>query len=89
MIYFNPELQLKVTESAIKNKLIDLLSEFKGFKCVLRIVLEFKKRQSDDKALYSTFYSNSKPETIINENDIGDVFESIYSTIIYQTYKNP
>ena len=38
--------------------------------------------------VYSTFYSNSKPETIINENDIGDVFESIYSTIIYQTYKN-
>ena len=27
-------------------------------------------------------------ETIINESDIDDVFESIYSMIIYQTYKN-
>ena len=27
--YFNPELQLKDTESAIRNKQIDLLNEFK------------------------------------------------------------
>ena len=29
---FNPELQLKDTESAIINKLIDLFTELKGFK---------------------------------------------------------
>ena len=29
---FNPELQLKDTESAIKNKLKNLLSELRGFK---------------------------------------------------------
>ena len=29
--FFNPELQLKDTESAIKNKLIDLLCELKLF----------------------------------------------------------
>ena len=29
---FNPELKLKDTESAIKHKLIDLLSELRGFK---------------------------------------------------------
>ena len=29
---FNPELQLKDTESAVRNKLIDLFSDLKGFK---------------------------------------------------------
>ena len=32
--------------------------------------------------LYSTFYSNSKAETIINESAIDNVFKSIYSTVI-------
>ena len=81
MNFFDPEPQLKDTESAIKNKLIDLLSALKGFKFVATLVLEFKKIQSDDKTLYSTFYSNSKAETIINEKHSGDVFKSIYSTI--------
>ena len=40
---FNLELQLKDIESAIKNKQIDLLSEFKGFKFVEALVLELKK----------------------------------------------
>ena len=31
---------------------------------------------------YTTFYSNLKSETNINESDIVDVFESIYTTII-------
>ena len=30
--YFNPKLQLEDTEYAIRNKLIDLLTELKGFK---------------------------------------------------------
>ena len=79
---FNPELQLKDTESAIRNKLTDLLSKLKSFKFVATLVLEFKKIQSDDKTLCGTFYSNSKVESIINESNIDDVFESIYSTII-------
>ena len=40
---FNPELLLENTESTIRNKLIDLLSELKGFKLVTILVLEFKK----------------------------------------------
>ena len=32
LISFNPELQIKDTEPTIKNKLIDLLSGWKGFK---------------------------------------------------------
>ena len=34
---------LKDTEYAIRNKLIDLLTELKGFKFVTTLVLEFKK----------------------------------------------
>ena len=36
---FNPELQLKDTESAIKSKVTDLSSQLKGFK----LILVFKK----------------------------------------------
>ena len=46
---FNPKLQLKDTESSIKNKLTDLLAELRGFKFVATLVLEFKKIQSNDK----------------------------------------
>ena len=41
--YFNPELQLKYTQYAVKNKLIDLVIELKCFKFVATLVLEFEK----------------------------------------------
>ena len=47
----------------------------------MTLVLEFKNLENDNKTMYSTFYSNSRAETIINESEI-DVFESTYSTII-------
>ena len=59
---FNPELQLWIysenTESSIINKLKCLLTDLKEFKSVTK---------SDDKTKYSTFYSSSKAETVINE----------------------
>ena len=68
---FNPELQLWIysenTESSIINKLKCLLTDLKEFKSVTTLVLEFKKIESDDKTKYSTFYSSSKAETVINE----------------------
>ena len=70
----NPEIQLKHTESAIKSKLIYLLTESRGFKFEKTLVLLFKKIESEDKAKYNTFCSHSKAETIINESDIDDVF---------------
>ena len=73
----------KLAESAIKNKLADLLSGLKDFKFIITLVLELKTIQSDDKSIYNTFYSNSKAETIIND----DVFESIYTTIISNIQK--
>ena len=45
---FNPELKLiNVIESAIKNKLIDLLFELREFKFVATLVLEFKKKNNE------------------------------------------
>ena len=81
-VEINHELQLKDTESAIKNILIDSLSELRGFTFVTTLVLEFVKIEGDDETTYSTFYSNLKAETFNNESDIDDVFESIYITII-------
>ena len=80
MTYFNPEVQLKDTETAIINKPIDLLPELKRFEFVTTFVRE--NTRYDDNAKYNTFYSNSKAEAIINESDIDNVFQSIYITII-------
>ena len=46
---FDPELQLKDTESAIENKLINLFSELIGLKFVTTLVLEFKIIENDNK----------------------------------------
>ena len=66
---FNTELQLKDVESAIKNEPIGLFTELKDLKFVTKLILEFKKIQSNDITLCSTFNSNSKAETrVMNES---------------------
>ena len=82
----NPELQLEDTESAIKCKLKKLLTQLKGFEFVTTLL--FEKIESEDKTNYDNFYSSSKAEIIVNESDIDDVFESIYSTIISNIEKS-
>ena len=52
------------------------------------LALVFKKIESEDKTKYDTFYSNSKAKIIINENDIDDAFQSIYTTIILNIQKS-
>ena len=47
-----------------------------------KLVIEVKNLVSDNVAKYIICYCNSKAETIINESDIDDVFEPIYTTII-------
>ena len=85
---FNPELQLKDTESAIKSKLIELLTQLEGFKFVTTLVLVFKKIESEDKTRYDNFYLSSKAEIIINESDINYVLQSIYIAIITNIQKS-
>ena len=43
------------------------------------LFLVFKRIESEDKIKYENFYSSSKVEIIINESDIDDVFQSIYT----------
>ena len=64
------------------------MSELKGFKFVATLVLVFKKRESEDKTKYDNFYSSLKAELIINESDINDVSQSIYTTIITNIQKS-
>ena len=84
---FNHELQLKDTESAIKDKFKKLLIKLRGFKCMKTLVLVLKKIESEDKIKYDTFYLHSKAETIVNKSDIDDVFKSIYTTVISNIQK--
>ena len=65
---FHPQLKLKDTESAIKNKLKIFLSELRGFRFVTTLVLEFKKIEKENETKYSSFYSNSKAKSVINED---------------------
>ena len=64
------------------------MTQLKGLKFVKTIVLTFKKIESKDKTKYGNFYSSSKTETIISENDIDDVFQSIYHIIITNVQKS-
>ena len=59
---FNPELQIKDTESAIKTKPIEFLTQLTGFKFVKTLVLVLKKIESKGKTNYDNFYSSSKQE---------------------------
>ena len=59
---FNPELNLKDTESAIKSQLIESLTQLRGFKFMTTLVLVFKKIESENKTKYDSFYSSSKAE---------------------------
>ena len=47
--YFNPQLYHKDTESTIKSKLIELLTQLKSFKFMTALVLVLNKIESEDK----------------------------------------
>ena len=64
------------------------MTKLKRFKFLTILFLLFKKIESDEKTKYSNFYWNSKEDTIINESDIDDVLESIYTTIISNIQKS-
>ena len=54
----------------------------------LVLALVLKKIESKDKTKFHNSNSSSKAEIIINESDINNVFESIYSTIISNIQKS-
>ena len=58
-IFFNTKLQLRETESTIKSRLIELLTQLKSPEFLTTFDLVFKKIESD-KSKYNAFYSSSK-----------------------------
>ena len=48
----------------------------------------FTKIENEYNTKYDHFYSSSKAETVINEMNIDDVFESIYTTVITNLQKS-
>ena len=80
--YLNPELQLKITEFLIRNKMKELLTELKGFTFEITLFFLFKKIEIGHERKYGTFYSPWKTETIINDRNIYAEFGSVYTTII-------
>ena len=85
---FKPEPQIKDTESETKSKLIESLTQLKGFRFVKTLALVLKNLESEEKIKYNNFYSTSKAEIIINESHIGNVFQSIYTAIITHMQKS-
>ena len=64
------------------------MTQLKGFKFVTTLFSVFKKIESGDKTKYHNFYLSSKAEIIINQSDIDDVFQSIYTTVIRNIQKS-
>ena len=52
------------------------------------LILVLKKIESEGKTKYDTFYSHSKVETVINESNIDNIFESIFTSIISNIQKS-
>ena len=57
--FFNLKPQLKDTESASKSKLIELLTQLKGFKIVATSILVFKQIESEDNFLLNLKMRNN------------------------------
>ena len=64
------------------------MTQLKGFKFVTTLVLVFKKIESENKTKYVNFYSSSNAEIIINESDVDNMFQSIYTTVITNIQKS-
>ena len=72
---FDPESQLINTKPVMKNKLKELLSDFKKFKVQVILVLDYKKR-NDCKVF------DSSTKIIANDSEIDEAFKSMHKRIM-------
>ena len=77
---FYSKLQLIITKPESKNKLKELLREFKKFKVKTMLVLDYKKRND-----HKIFHSCDK--LIAGDSDIDETFKSMYQSIITKIKK--
>ena len=78
---FSPYIRFINTESEIRNKLLNLLTELKGFNFVTTLVIGFERMGNYNETKYDTFYLNSQAKTILKESDIDNAFESVHGAI--------
>ena len=64
------------------------MTQLNFFRFITILVLVFKRIEREDKTTHGNFCSSSKAEIIINESDIDDVFQSIYTIIIRNMQKS-
>ena len=74
-------------ESAIRNKLIDLLPVINSFKFVAALVLEFRKIKRVEKTKYDILYLNSKQKQLLMKVTLT-MFLNQSVLQLYQSYKN-
>ena len=87
--FFNSELQLRGTESIIKGRLLELLTQLKGFKFVTTLVLVFKKIESEDKKSMALFVQTQMQEYLsINGCTTWKMCFNQSILQLYQKYKN-
>ena len=79
MNYVNLEVQPKETESAIKNRLKDFLTELKRFKFVTTL-------RSIKENISTSYFSSISLSLIIKDSDIDDVFQSLYKLLTQVVY---
>ena len=83
MNIFNPEVQLKDSNVAVRN---NVLTELRGFKFVTTVVLQLKKYRAMMKLNVAPITHPQSLKQLLMSH-IGKVFESIYSTIISNIHK--
>ena len=77
----DPLKQLHNTRSAVKHHINTLLNELKGLKFVEALKVTFRK-VSNDEIIHKTAYFNSKPQTIINNQEIAESLQSSKQQIL-------
>ena len=84
----NSELQLKDTESAIKNKLKIQLPQIKGFKFMPILVLILKRRKVKIKQNMTHFIRTQKQKQLTTKLTLMIIYLNKSILQSYQTYKN-
>ena len=77
----DPLLQLQNTKKAVEYHINTLLNEMKGLKFVETLKVTFLKMTGDD-IIYKTAYFNSKPQTIINDQEIDKSLQTSKQQIL-------
>jgi len=77
----DPLIQLLNTHSVVKNNLLKILNEMKGFKFNELLKITFKKQKGDE-LIENEVYFNTKPQTVTNEIEIAELLQITHQQII-------